>query len=344
MTDQAPSSDDWRVLYALMAQVKEMAPWTWMDEANVFGVQDPDDGEIGFVSVMGALGEHFAVAVYRGAGALHHFWAYQALGSSARVEDLLDLPQLQASFEDRDQLSDRDRRVIKDLALKFRGKQAWPLFRSYRPGYLPWFLEAPEARCLSHALRQLLEVAPRFRADHTLFPVPLEERYLVRVPQGGGEGVTWEDRIVAVPPPEERPIQITIDTAELNAVERLPRGNMKVELECDKMLTYVQEEPGARPVFPYVLLAVDARTGMLLGQHMQGVETTLDALWSEVPGHTLHLLLQIGQLPQEVALRSPELYNVLAPLAGRLGIQLVPARRLPALEPIWASLEAFLRR
>ncbi len=41
-----------------------------MTEGDVFGVQDPDTGELGFVSVMGMLGEHYAVSVYLGTRAV----------------------------------------------------------------------------------------------------------------------------------------------------------------------------------------------------------------------------------------------------------------------------------
>ena len=54
-------------------RIKQMAPWEWMNEADVFGVQDPETRDIGFISVMGALGEHTAVAVYLGSAALVRF-------------------------------------------------------------------------------------------------------------------------------------------------------------------------------------------------------------------------------------------------------------------------------
>ncbi len=63
------------------------------------------------------------------------------------------------SFEDRDLLSNEDRKQIKDLGLAFRGKNAWPVFRQYEPGYNPWFINDEECIFLTHALRQTLFVA-----------------------------------------------------------------------------------------------------------------------------------------------------------------------------------------
>jgi hypothetical protein len=73
--ENKPSSTEWRALYEVAARVKEMAPWTWMSEDMVFGVQSPETEELGFVSVMGMLGEHYAIALYRGPRALYQFWS-----------------------------------------------------------------------------------------------------------------------------------------------------------------------------------------------------------------------------------------------------------------------------
>lgn len=344
MANIIPTLDEWRRLYAVAVRVKDMAPWTWMKETDIFGVQDPETGMLGFVSVMGAQGEHLAVTMYPRAEGLYHYWSYEALGSGSRAEDMLIIPQLQASFEDREELREQDLQVIGELGLEFQGKQAWPVFESFRPGYVPWFLEAGEARFLEIVLAQLLDVAPRFRADDKLFPPVYEARYLVRVPRREGEAVLWEDQVIPVPQPAAQPIQIKIDPADLEAVERLPRGGPQVEIEFAMILCAMQKEPGARPVFPYMLMAVDAGSGSVLGKHMLAVETTLDALWAAVPEHVLGLLLQIGRVPGQFDLRSPQLFNVLAPLAGRLHIELVPALRLPALERAWQAVVESLQK
>ncbi len=55
MSIPSPSLEQWQELYSLMGQVKELAPWDCMYEDDVFGVEMPHNGELGFVSVMGSL-------------------------------------------------------------------------------------------------------------------------------------------------------------------------------------------------------------------------------------------------------------------------------------------------
>jgi hypothetical protein len=57
--------DRWRRLLALAADVKALAPWNFMVETDNFAIDLPAPHAVGQVSVMGARGEHFAVAAAR---------------------------------------------------------------------------------------------------------------------------------------------------------------------------------------------------------------------------------------------------------------------------------------
>jgi hypothetical protein len=112
--ETTPGIQDWRGLYEAAARVKEMKPWEWMMEDQVFSVRDPETEEIGFVSVMGMLGEHYGVSLYLGSEGIHGFLDLQEMGPFADPEALIQIPQLQASFENREELDKRDREVIKE--------------------------------------------------------------------------------------------------------------------------------------------------------------------------------------------------------------------------------------
>ena len=141
MTVYPPSIDQWQALYQKATELQEMAPRNWMEELDLFGVQHSAGGSLDFVSVMGLAGEHFAIAVYRGAQAAHDLLELHENSSDDPCESgarIMDIPQLQLSIEDRDFLEDEDLQLIKELGLRFRGARAWPRFRAYRPGCFPW--------------------------------------------------------------------------------------------------------------------------------------------------------------------------------------------------------------
>ncbi len=334
MAENIPTIEEWRELYESVVRVKALAPWEWMTEAEIFGVQNPETDELGFASVMGMLGEHFAMSLYLGPEGLYEFWELEEVGHLASPEGLLETPQLQASFENRDELDKRDRTVIKDLGLKFRGRHAWPMFRSYRPGFAPWFLEAEEARFLTHALNQLVDVAPRVKEDSSLLESSDDESYLVRVPRREDDTLVWEDRMVDVPPPESLSIPIGMDPRVLEDLERLPPGGNSLEIDFFMFPAPIQEEKGARPYFPYMMLTVDAQSGVVLGHELLKPDPSLEAMWGSIPVTVARQLAGAEIMPEEVTVGSELLFQLLQPLAAMLRFELQHSQILPTLHPV----------
>ena len=330
-----PSLEEDRRLYQAVARVKELAPWEWMDEADIFGVQNPETGELGFVSIMGMAGEHFAAGVYLGAGALHGFWDMETGEEMAAMSmKLLEIPQLQASFENREQLHKQDREQIKKLGLKFRGAHAWPLFRSYRPGFMPWFVTAEEARFLACALEQTLAVAPRVQADPEVLVAKDDEDdefYLVRVPRKAEDDLVWEDQVRRVPPPEPARIPVVLEVSQIAQLKQLPQPALTLEIDLNNMLMPIAER-GERPALPYMLMFADARSGMILGFELLTVETSLADMHSLIPMKLAHWFTEAGVVPREIKVRSELLFLLLQPLTGTLGIRLTQVDHLPSLD------------
>ncbi|MDH4136697.1 MAG: hypothetical protein OEW09_08315, partial [Anaerolineae bacterium] len=254
-------------------------------------------------------------------------------------------PQLQASWGDREELYREDREVIKALGLKFRGRGAWPLFRSYVPGYFPWFVTPEEARFLTLVLEQGLEVAQRVKENRALL-VPLRKgTYLVRTPEKRGETLVWKDEWMKPPPSQPRPLPpTTITETDLAALRQLPRQKIVVQADLFLMSSPIEEKEDPRPYFPYNLMTVEARSGLILGTDLLAPKPSLDAMWAKAPEAFLNVLHRLGSLPTEVAVRSERVYELLKPVAAGLGIRLTRQRSLPALEQAKAHLEQWMMR
>jgi hypothetical protein len=342
MAENQPTLNEWRRLYEAWDRLKELAPWEWMDETNMFGVQDPETGQLGFVSVMGALGEHYAIALYRGEEGLAGFLAMVQAGPDLSPEVVLNVPQLQASFEDRDMLHQRDRALLKQLGLKYRGRQAWPMFRSYRPGFVPWFLEADEVRFLTHVLEQAQDVCLRFRDNWTIFPTE-QFHYLVRVAREDQGNLMWEDRRLAISPPEPTTIQLRMDKQALAALQNRPRGGFTLEMDLF-MLPSAIHDAGNRPYYPYTLMIVDKQSGMILGHDLLPPLPSLLEMYGQIPMQVVQQLVRFGSRPKEIHVRSPLLHQLLNTLVEELGFKLKLAKNLPMLDSARKELFRFLQR
>lgn len=87
-----PSQQEWQRLYEAAVAFKKAAPWEWMEEDELFGVRNPETGEIGWVSIMGQAGEHYALALYLGVEGLHGFWAIHEGGEMLDPTVLFEVP------------------------------------------------------------------------------------------------------------------------------------------------------------------------------------------------------------------------------------------------------------
>jgi len=342
---ERPTIDQWRQLYDLARRIKEMSAWDWMYETDIFGVQHPETSELGFVSVMGNAGEHFGIAVYRGAEGLHHFFyiqeTYDDLGDEVAL-DILEAHQLQLSFEDREMVDAEDRKIYKELGLKFRGRNAWPLFRGIEPGWLPWYISGEDARFMIPVLEQLLAVAPRLKEENTFFDSFDENRFLVRVARQEGTATVWEDQmqhIPFVPPP---PVKIPVDARLLVDFLKLPVMRTPIELDIFNLMSPTLDEH-KRPFFPHMMLMVDAKNGMIVGQEMFKPEPDLDSIWTRTPNEFMQQCIKgIQMRPATIHVANEYLHSLIATVAKQLSIKVVLKDELPALDAVAQMLMGFM--
>lgn len=341
MEEQTPRHEEWQRLYETAIKVKQLAPWTRMSETDMFAVEDPESGRLGFVSVMGRAGEHFGVAVYLGSDGLAGFMMLQEARGAVTPEVFFMIPQLQASFEDRDMLTSQDLTVIKSLGLKFRGRNAWPWFRSMRSGFAPWYLEAAEARFLTHALEQVLDLAPRFEMEDSLVLVRSDNAMLVRKPVSTARGATWEDSFQQITLDDKGTGTFYLDVQLLEQLRKMPAQKLTIEMDVF-MLPQPIQEGKSRPFFAYNLLLVEGRSGYILGTEMMYVKTTLEEMWTGVPEIVLRELVRINVKPAVIKTRPGPLYDLLAPIVSEIGVSLQMSRRLRYLDEATESLFRFL--
>jgi hypothetical protein len=238
-------------------------------------------------------------------------------------ETLLEIPQLQASFEDRDDLDDRDRQLIRNLGYKPRGRKAWPRFQSYRPGFLPWHLETDEVRTLAQALEQLAHVAPRAREDRFLFISKELNGFLVRACDAEGDAAgKWEDRWIQIPPPQPPQIPLFWDPQDVKQLKKVKSGGEIIELDFFLMPIMIGKK-SERPACTYALLALLAQSNLILGAEFFQLTDTLENLWGRIPGNLLSRLANAGIRPKEIRVQNHLLMSVLPPAFDELGTRVV---------------------
>lgn len=337
--------EEWRELYRAAADFLEQDSWDWIMEEDIFGVRNPDTGEIGYCSILSGVDSFPGLAVHLGTSGLEGFNQYikcedGPMGGAGEegeeeVSDFDSLQQLSTinclmlSYSDRERLEEEDKQVIKSLGLKFRGRGAWPLFRSYLPGHVPWFFNSAQVRYMTIALRQATDVALRFRDDLMLLYAGEEDTCLVRTPAAAGKDAPWTDSYLLPEPLGQEESPLDAPTVErINKVLATSPAHAG-RWEADSFFfPQAMTEEADRPYFLLVFAVFNQATGRLLLYDISRYESRA----SKFRAVFLDLLEKEGSLPGEIVTINPDVKNLLLPLTGKLKISLCNVKTLKHME------------
>lgn len=318
---KTPNIDEWRLLYEAALSFKALKPWEWMDESFFFGVKNPEGDETAYCSIMGRSGEHYAIAAYEGFEGLNSILGMINEDRQPASEDIMFMIKcLMCSFENRDLLMPGDQKIIKELGLKFRGKNEWPLFRDYKPGFVPWFLGAKQCRFLTHIINQAIDVSLRCRADMKMLETENPFTFLVRTPVPGTSGeLGWVDEYASPDIPEKNLISFEISDEVRAHKIRSYKVNKQLALECDIFYIPVPVKEKGRPYYPRACMLVGHNSGSI-------VSFVMFKSLAEEGYKCLDMLLehieQQKQLPSKILVSNEETYALFSDVCRQLNIRL----------------------
>jgi hypothetical protein len=128
-----------------------------------------------------------------------------------------------------------------------------------------------------------------------------------------------------------------MEASKIEALGRLPRGEVRLEVDFFMFPTPVQDE-GDRPYFPHMLLVVEAGSGMVLGTDLLAPHPSPEAMWGRVPETLADQLFALELAPEKISVDSELLFELLEPLANEAAFGLELSLALPGLEPARENL------
>ncbi len=327
-------------LYDLADQLYCLAPWTWLHESQLIGLQHPDTNEIAWISIMGAGGNHRTLALYLGTEAIQRFNLIQQhedhniLLTGADITSLLlGTRQLQVNFAFRNELFPHELATIKSLKRKYRGEN-WPAFRSFHPSLAPITASPEETSWLEFALEQTLIVAPRLRHDPfaNLAANTDHNVALVRSRSSGSWQDSWHPEISSIYSfPEPEPSELLVAS-----IRKLPRSH-----PIATSWHMIPEPVGksGEAYFPYLSLTIEPKSGQVVSLD---TANPLDGI--SPPDSILRAWLKSGINPSAILTNSAATAATLAATARALDIPLHINPHIPALEDAVSSLARYFNQ
>ncbi|GEM_PF-3617437 len=248
-----PYSPLWKPLYTLIKEFIRIEPWNIFENEDVFIVQSPSDGQMYLCCIMGDGGEEFGFNAFRGARGMRNFDKMVSRHGDGPPDRNLgyELDMLSFSLSPRDYMEKPDLAVMKKLLLTFPGG-GWPLIRSYRPHYYPWFLTEPEIETLMRCLEQTLVLAEKGEESIEEIRSVKPGEILVRSKENG----SWISRKVHIDyGAKEKTPDILLDDITARRLVDLPATGLSEEIDLVHLSGRISDhEP---PYFPLMLVGIN---------------------------------------------------------------------------------------
>lgn len=327
----------WLDFFKSAQAFRDMKSWEWMLDQDMFGVQDPVTGEIGYCCIMGAAGEVFALGVYYGEEGYLSFLKLFDLDEALEIDRMaagIEQKILKVEFVGRDEIDKTDRETFKKLGLKFRGHCQWIQAREMLPAYFPTYLSDEQAVYLTHVFWQAMEVAERFRKDESILENE-EEKTLVRVPRKTAEGLVWEDQYFFEPDEENKPLKKIDPKLVSKAKKELKREKAAICFSLHYMPGVIEKGEGEdRPFFAKMAMWIAYGSAFILGFELfspRQYEKGFDQ-------HFFDKLHAIGMIPQQIVVNSEMAAEAMQPFADALDIELILTPELEDFQEVFESM------
>lgn len=293
--------DVWHKLFTKSKAYDQIKPWEAMDDDDIFMIIDPKTGQDLFCSVLGSGDEVYGLAVYIGRE------GYLALtdtmeGQQSSFQIMQRQHSLLLSFEDRNDLEKEEYAHIKTYDIPFRGRKAWPTFRSYKPGHYPWFINDEEARLLLISLEQTINIHEEVKNGVQL-PHILDDVIMAKVPKVNNDQTSFCNEMINLDKHLGHGPQVQLEISEFD-IKRIKKNQqivpMTIEFSCSYIDMPIQEQPDDRPIFPLLILAAGQDDELIYYQNLLKSKANSKNLQHEF----INMLQAIEGIPGKVMMNS----------------------------------------
>ena len=170
------TKEQWKALYELGKEFKKRKPWEKLANLDIVELV-PEEGETVYMTVMGDGGERYGFSMYVGEEGLNKL-RLLVYGEEIKVETehiIYEQDCISMWITNRDEVSDEQHRLIRDLGLRFRG-DGWIYFERFETGFFPATLTEEEVVFCTKYLKLFMESFGRWILAEPLKPAVADGR------------------------------------------------------------------------------------------------------------------------------------------------------------------------
>ncbi|WP_202709364.1 DUF7309 domain-containing protein [Sporosalibacterium faouarense] len=318
----------WKKLYDVAIEIKKLKPWEYLWDLDIVTLILPDKEEPIYCSIMGRGGECFAIGTYLGFNAIHDFY---------KMADSKDIPPEQmiryqdnnvvmCHFGSRDELSKQELSLVKNLDLKFRGKNNWIYFHSFNKGYVPYMLDEDEVIQHTEVLQHLFMALKAYIVNK--LPIDFEDGHTLLRRYDPEKEICINHQASILLPKKEYFVPVIQDDILISKLKAQKKNNEDVEIDIAYSNKVIKDKKYDRPVQSRICILADHKRGLVMDQSMLSPEA--DDI-DEMFGIIINYIMQRGK-PRTIFIRDEYIMCILKDLCETLGIKLKIRGRLSVID------------
>lgn len=310
----------WGRLFELISEYQNLEPWIYLADDQLIALKLADVEDWFYCSVLGFSDIQYGLSVFignDGLKSLREIFGEPIEYNEYHEFELLTIQRsLHLSFGSRKDLENKDLAIIQSLGLEIHGKHGWPLLRSLKPGYHPWFLNDDEVTLFIQILEGLIPILQKI--ENKYIPEFSETGQMFALIGEKKEGqVVWQEKTIK--PKLEKPNKVDLYLSEFQIALLKKKYKQRI-FSIDFVAFYaplpIQDENDERPYFPTIALFLDHNERHIV--HFELLQ--LEQREAKLQASFVDFIKKVGAVPNIVYFENEDILSIMKPLLETLGI------------------------
>ena len=329
----------WLELYEIAGKIKELEPWKYLWDMDLLVYLSEELKDIFYCSVMGHQGMYKAVAIYQG-NQINDFFA---LAKNQYPNQLLINYQecLTCNFTNRQETLPKNREIIKELGLSFRG--TWISFECFEKGYEPSPINIKQVKTMIETLKNF----------YMMFRVIIEKGMKINFDKGeilvrryDKDQKLYLNYAQPLITPKIMYDTIAVKDEFREDIMKTPQTEMELEYE---FLNYLpirikeNKEQDGRYYYPRARFMADRKSGMVISYDLIDKNEYTDE--KEYVMESVQLLIsyfyELGR-PKTIYVRDEKTKMFLKEIANKANIKLVVKPRMKIIDGFYRTMDRMM--
>ena len=326
--------DIWKEAYTAANKFCAKKTWRIIDnDSQLFAVVDPISKETYYCCVIGHSGEVFGLVAYRSdiGYAIHRKMYLNA--ACIKLDSHRDLyfeqDCLMAEFVRKDELSDFDLSIIKQLGFKYKGVE-YPKFKNFTPYYAPEEANESDAKILTCCLEVADLVYIELISDQDYL---LKEGHVRTWKKASNE--EWHESWVKSPETDKKSTTKKIPKIDTSSI-RKSNFNFKGIWEVGSIVLAIPVKDGNKFFFPKSCVIADNMSGFIIQQNTLKPSDDMHLNLAEL---LVKSIKYSGTIPSKIIVSNEETLNYLKLSLPDLNLEIEEQHNLPSIYEFRAMME-----